>query len=269
MLRGFRKCRATLGHAVIKRKLPSGSDLRGPAPAFSRWGTRAATLYTDTYAERYRAHDDTLEATQSIAQLGEWLHGVCRRFNAPIDALDLGCGTGRYFRNLAGVRRLVGIDASRAMLERARQPAGAIAMVPGWLTLIEGDLLKHDFGPCEFDLVYSIGVLAEHSPFDESVSMRVDRWLKPGGRFAFTTVHPRSFSVPRTFKRRAGEWLMPVATGSLRRTLRARLMSDGIYADEERVREVLGAAGLVVESIESFESDVHFHVLAVALKPVH
>jgi SAM-dependent methyltransferase len=254
---------------VNKRGLPSDSDLRGPAPAFSRWGTRAAALYTDAYAERYRAHDETLEARQPIARLGEWLHGVCGRFNGPIDALDLGCGTGRYFHNLVGVRRLVGIDASRAMLERARQPAGELAMVSSWLTLIEGDLLQHEFGPGEFDLVYSIGVLAEHSPFDESVAVRVDRWLKPGGRFAFTTVHPRSFSVPRTFKRRAGEWLMPLATGTLRRRLRARLMSDGIYADEERVRDVLAAAGLIVESIELFESDVHSHVLAIALKPVH
>ena len=210
-----------------------------------------------------------LEGRQPIARLGEWLHGVCGRFSGPIDALDLGCGTGRYFRNLAGIRRLVGIDASRAMLERARQPAGALAMVPGRPTLIEGDFLQHDFEPCEFDLVYSIGVLAEHSPFDLSLAARIDRWLKPGGRFAFTTVHPGSFSVPRTLKRRAGEWLMPVATGSLRRRLRARLMSDGIYADEERVCEVLAAAGLVVESIGPFESDVHFHVLTVALKPVH
>ena len=193
---------------------------------------------------------------------------MCERFNGPIDALDLGCGTGRYFRNLAGVRRLVGIDASGAMLERARQPVGDLAMVPGWLTLIEGDFLRHDFEPCQFDLVYSIGVLAEHSPFDESVAMRVGRWLKPGGRFAFTTVDPRSFSVPRTFKRRAGEWLMSAATGALRRALRARLMSDGIYADEERVRDVLAAADLAVESIERFESDVHLHLLAVALKPV-
>jgi SAM-dependent methyltransferase len=249
--------------------MPSGSGRSGPAPTFSRWATRAAALYTDAYAERYRTHDDTLESRQSIVRLGGWLHGVCARFNGPIDALDLGCGTGRYFHTLAGVRRLIGIDASRAMLERARQPAGELPMAPGWLTLVEGDLLHHDFEPCGFDLVYSIGVLAEHSPFDEPLVVRVGRWLKPGGRFAFTTVHPRSFSVRRTFRRRAGEWLMPVAKGTLRRTLRARLMSDGIYADEERVRDVLSAAGLVVESIEPFESDVHFHVLAVALKPFH
>jgi len=100
---------------------------------------------------------------------------------------------------------------------------------------------------------------------------RVKRWLKPGGRFAFTTVHPLSFSVPRTLKRRIGERLLrwaAVAPSALRRGLRARLMSDGLYADEERVRDVLAAADLAVESIEPFESDVHLHVLAVARKPM-
>jgi SAM-dependent methyltransferase len=157
------------------------------------------------------------------------------------------------------------------MLDRARHPVGNVVTAPEWLTLVEGDFLRHEFLPCEFDLVYSIGVLAEHSPFDETVVARVKRWLKPGGRFAFTTVHPLSFSVPRTLKRRVGEWLLPwagVAPPSLGRRLRARLMSGGLYADEERVREVLAAVDLVVESIEPFESDVHLHMLAVARKPM-
>jgi len=97
----------------------------------------------------------------------------------------------------------------------------------------------------------------------------VKRWLKPGGRFAFTTVHPLSSSVPRTPKRRVGEWLLrwaPRMPRALRRALRARLMRDGLYADEERVREVLAAVDFAVESIEPFESDVHLHLLTVAVK---
>jgi len=235
----------------------------------TRWGTRAVELYTEPYAERYRAHDESLRPGRTITRLSEWLHGVCDRFTGPIDALDLGCGTGRYFHALSGVRRLVGIDVSRPMLDRARHPAGNVAAAPGWLTLVEGDFLHHEFRAGEFDLVYSIGVLAEHSPFDETVATRVKRWLKPGGRFAFTTVHPLSFSVSRTPGRRAGEWLLrvaPAAPVALRRALRARLMRDGLYADEERVRRVLAAVDLAVESIEPFESDVHLHVLAVAHK---
>ena len=235
----------------------------------TRWGTRAATLYDEAYADRYRAHDESAAPGAAAARLGAWLQALCERFPGPIDALDLGCGTGRYFSALGNVRRLVGIDASRPMLDWARRPVGGVVMTPGWLTLVEADFLQHEFQSGEFDLVYSIGVLAEHSPFDEMIAARVKRWLKPGGRFAFTTVHPRSFSVPRTVKRRAGEWLLSlgnVVPGGIRRALRTRSMRDGLYADEDRVRDVLDAVGLAVESIEPFESDVHLHVLAVARK---
>jgi hypothetical protein len=157
----------------------------------------------------------------------------------------------------------------RCSIERDH-PVGSVTTTPGWLTLVEGDFQSTSLLPA-IRSHYSIGVLAEHSPFDETIVARVKRWLKPGGRFAFTTVHPLSFSVPRTLKRRIGEWLLrwaAVAPPALRRVLRARLMGDGLYADEERVRDVLAAADLAVESLEPFESDVHLHVLAVARKPV-
>jgi SAM-dependent methyltransferase len=232
----------------------------------TRWGTRAAELYTDAYADRYRAQDDFVGSSHAVARLSAWLRAICAEFQGPIDVLDLGCGTGRYFHALADVRRLVGIDVSRAMLERAASRSAAASVV----SLVEGDFLTHEFGAAEFDLVYAIGVLAEHSPFDASLAARVCRWLKPGGRFAFTTVDPFSSSVPRTVGRRLGEWLLrpaSVASTGMRRALRARLMSGGLYADQERVRDVLAAVELTVESIEPFESDVHRHVLAVARKP--
>ncbi len=237
----------------------------------TRWGARAAALYTEAYAEQYRAYDEAIRPGQAAERLGRWLHDVCARFDRPIDILDLGCGTGRYFHAVANARRLVGIDASRAMLAQARRPVGNLTAVPA-VTLVEADFLTYEFQSGEFDLVYSIGVLAEHSPFNEALASRVTRWLRPGGCFAFTTVHPESSSVPRTLKRRVGGWVLPVARRApapIRRALRARLMSDGLYADEERVRDVLGAAGLAVESLQPFESDVHLHVLAVGRKGAH
>ena len=232
----------------------------------TRWGARAAELYTDAYADRYRAQDEAVGPSDAVARLSAWLHAICAGFQRPIDVLDLGCGTGRYFHALAGARRLVGIDVSPAMLERAGKRSAVASVV----SLIEGDFLTHEFDAAEFDLVYAIGVLAEHSPFDASLAARVRRWLKPGGRFAFTTVDPTSFSVPRTVGRRLGQWLLRPASAAptgLRRLLHARLMSGGLYADQERVRDVLAAVELTVESIEPFDSDVHRHVLAVARKP--
>jgi SAM-dependent methyltransferase len=230
----------------------------------SKWGARAANLYDGSYANRYREHDDRLRGGELVTTFSNWLRDVCERFVPPIDALDLGCGTGRYFHALRGVRRLVGIDVSAPMLERARTPVDAAAVAIGAVELLHGDFLQHAFAFGEFDLVYSIGVLAEHSPFDDAVAGRVHTWLKPGGRFVFTAVHPLSFSVPRTVKRRIGAGLLPVAGGWLRRSLRNQLMRDGLYADEERLRDVLGRSGFVVESLEPYESDVHLHLLTVA-----
>lgn len=228
------------------------------------WGTRAANLYGEAYARRYRDHDDRIRDGELVTKFGGWLASICDRAGHPIDVLDLGCGTGRYFRALRRVRRLVGIDVSKPMLDEARRPVGGESIAAESLTLIADDFLVHDFEPGAFDLIYSIGVLAEHSPFDDAVAARVRRWLKPGGRFAFTAVHPLSFSVPRTLKRRAAEWALPFTAGPVRRALRDRLMRDGLYADEERLRDVLASAGFVVESIEPYESDVHLHCMALA-----
>jgi SAM-dependent methyltransferase len=230
----------------------------------SKWGARAAELYDGSYADRYRDYDDRLRGGELVTRFSNWLRSVCGRFTAPIDALDLGCGTGRYFHALRGVRRLVGIDVSEPMLKRALTPVDGGSVAIDTVELVQGDFLRHEFARAEFHLVYSIGVLAEHSPFDDAVAGRVGAWLKPGGRFAFTAVHPLSFSVPKTMKRRIGAGLLPLAGGPLRRTLRRQLMRDGLYADEERLREVLGRTGFLIESLEPYESDVHLHLLTVA-----
>jgi hypothetical protein len=39
----------------------------------TKWGARAAALYTDAYAERYRAHDEAIHGSETVARLDEWL----------------------------------------------------------------------------------------------------------------------------------------------------------------------------------------------------
>ena len=232
----------------------------------TRWGARAAAIYDDAYAERYRQNDGQRSTGDAFDRLSQWIHDVCLHCGTSLDVLDLGCGTGRYFGALCGLRRLVGVDVSQPMLDRAWPRTEALGVLPGGVELIHADFMRLDLSAAQFDLVYSIGVLAEHSPFDEAIASRIATWLKPGGRFAFSTVDPRSPTVPRTIKRRLAERLMPATRGPLRARLRARLMRDGLYADDQRIREVLDAVGMRIESIGPFQSDVHLQMLTVATK---
>ena len=100
-------------------------------------------------------------------------------------------------------------------------------------------------------------------PLDARIVANVARWTKPGGRFAFTTVHPDSPSVPRTWPRSLARAILPLTRGALRCRLRARLSSDGLYADEAAIRELLEPA-FAIESLTRARSEAHLHALCVA-----
>jgi len=225
---------------------------------------RAAALYDPAYARRYRAYDDEVQHGGPYRSFAEWLAQVCGLFVPPIDVLDLGCGTGRYFWALSGVRNLVGIDASAAMLVEARHPLHADRITAEVVTLVQGDLLSHEFQAGQFDLIYSIGVLAEHAPLDAAVAAHVWRWLRAGGRFAFTTVHPASPSIPPTLPRRIGRALDRVLPAPLARPLRDRLLAGGLYADERWIMDLLTA--FEIETLRQFDSEAHRHCWCVARK---
>jgi len=113
----------------------------------TRWADRASALYDEAYARRYRAHDEEFEQSGPCRDFASWLEQVCRSLPAPIDVLDLGCGTGRYFWALSGVRNLVGIDASAAMLAEAQAPYNASRITAASVTLIHDDIFSHRFEP--------------------------------------------------------------------------------------------------------------------------
>ena len=231
----------------------------------TEWGRKAADLYATDYARRYRKHDEELSNVEAYRAFCGWLRDICRQFHTPIDVLDVGCGTGRYFAALTNVNALVGLDASGPMLAEATNPVDADRITARTIQLVEGDVLTHSFEAESFDLIYSIGVLAEHTPFDARVVNNVATWLRPGGRFAFTTVHPGSSSIPNTMGRTIGRALLPMSAGPLRRWLRKKLTANGQYADEALIRERL-ASGFVIESLTRLESEAHLHCLCIARK---
>ena len=224
---------------------------------------KAAALYDRGYAERYRAHDDTLATSGPYLGFVAWLQRACGVFGGPIDVLELGCGTGRYFSALPNARSITGIDASAPMLELAKTPYRADQIHAERISLIHGDLLTHRFDAEAFDFVYSIGVLAEHAPLTHDLVTAVARVLKKGGRFAFSTVHPESPSIAATPGRTLGRLIARLLPGRIAQPIRDRLLTGGMYADERFVEDVL-EPHFVVESLERFVSEAHLHCLCVA-----
>lgn len=231
------------------------------------WARKAEALYDDTYARKYKDRDAELLEEATYNNFIAWLQHVCGRFDHPIDVLDLGCGTGRYFWGVNNAGSLVGLDASAAMLAEARHPIRADRITAGKIRLVQGDLATQAFPDGSFDLVYSVGVLAEHVPLDAAIVGRVWRWLKPGGRFAFTTVDPQSPDVPKTLPRSLASLVLPIAPGALGQALHRRLMAGGMYGDERWIRGVLDEQ-FAIESLEQFRSDVHLHGRCVARKVI-
>lgn len=217
-----------------------------------------SALYDAEYARRYRRRDEELEGVGSYHALVEWVGQACDRFAHPIDVLDLGCGTGRYFWGLRRVNTLTGLDASEPMLAEAADPTRRGQINARQITLVKGDLATHQFSAGSFDLVYSIGVLAEHVALTRALVERVAHWLKPGGRFAFTTVDPQSPDVPVTLPRRVATAVLPFAPGPLGAALHHRLMAGGMYGDQRWIREQLRGL-FTIETLDRFQSDVHLH----------
>lgn len=106
---------------------------------------------------------------------------------APVDVIDLGCGTGRLALILsARGYRVTGFDPSRQMLAVARAKAGAAAV--RW---VDGGV--QELGDQEADLVLMTGHVAQFFVNDadwRDALGRIQRVLRPGGRLAFETRNP-------------------------------------------------------------------------------
>jgi ubiquinone/menaquinone biosynthesis C-methylase UbiE len=135
------------------------------------------------------------------------LEPMARAIGAPgsIDsALDAMCGTGAAMRALRPLcrTRVVGVDFSAGMLEVARR---RLAGAPGSavVELVLGDVLTMAFDR-EFDLAVCTGAFGHVLPRDEPQLLgRVQRALRPGGRFVFPTSEPPPATSPRLWLARA------------------------------------------------------------------
>jgi SAM-dependent methyltransferase len=134
--------------------------------------------------ELSRVPDATVESFAGVAN--HWLLGW---IEAAEVVLDLGCGAGTDLLIAAQMTgpagRVIGIDMTSSMLDRARESAAAMGLTNVELheSLIE-DLPVED---ASIDVVISNGVI-DLVPDKDAVFDEIDRVLKPGGRLQVADV---------------------------------------------------------------------------------
>lgn len=102
-------------------------------------------------------------------------------------ALEIGCGTGRFSRLLARrAERLLAIDLSPQMIRLARERS---RLHPN-IEFVRGDALAYPLRDNQFDCVATLTTL-HHLPA-EAVLRKISRALKPGGVFLCLDLYQRS-----------------------------------------------------------------------------
>jgi SAM-dependent methyltransferase len=131
-----------------------------------------------------RVPEETVASFAGVAN-----HWNLGRIEPGAVVLDLGCGAGTDLLIAAQMTgpggRAIGVDMTPAMLERARESAGAMGLENVELrsALIEALPVEDE----SVDVVISNGVI-DLVPDKEAVLDEIDRVLRPGGRLQFADV---------------------------------------------------------------------------------
>jgi SAM-dependent methyltransferase len=170
--------------------------------------------------------------------------------------VDVGSGAGQTLLELAErvgpAGRVLGVDVSEPMVERARQRVAAAGLSN--VDVVLGDAQEHAFDG-SFELVFSrLGVMFFRDPVAAFRNLRSA--LHPGGRLGFVCFQSRADN----------EWaevlLAAVAQVCGREVVPPLLEPDRpgpfFFADPERIRSVLEQAGFGALQLEPDQRALHF-----------
>jgi ubiquinone/menaquinone biosynthesis C-methylase UbiE len=151
-----------------------------------------SSLPSDRVKEQVAAHwdrraahfdEDFGHSIRTAAERAAWerIFGLVLPDRGPLDALDLGCGTGFLSLELATRgHRVTGVDFAPSMIARAGRKAAERGLS---VRFEQGDAEQLPYSPASFDLAISRHVVWT-LPHPEAA---IDEWirvLRPGGRLA-------------------------------------------------------------------------------------
>ncbi|HEY2588572.1 MAG TPA: tetratricopeptide repeat protein [Tepidisphaeraceae bacterium] len=205
-----------------------------------------------TYARFAPGFDRNMEALRYRApQLIAARLAVCCAAERNLDVLDAGCGTGLCGLELARyARRLVGVDLSAAMVERARERGVYDELIVAELTAY---LVSE---PVKYDLIVSADTLVYFGAIDRVIDAAAGA-LRGGGHLAFTVERlepetPGAESAREVFLNPHGRYSHGEAY--VRRCVAdARLELVGVDGQTLRLENDLPVAGLVVVAAKPYE----------------
>jgi SAM-dependent methyltransferase len=154
-------------------------------------------------AEQYRKDDEIEVTTGHHRHLSRLLKEITLSFGRPITVLDAGCGTGRYFYCLKNVERLIGMDITPAMLDRAREPVNGDCISARDIQLVVGNVFFASFAPHSFDFIYSLGMFGHGCPMTVDICNRFHSWLTADGELLFDTVDVSGLTWSERLKKHA------------------------------------------------------------------
>jgi len=174
-------------------------------------------------SSQYRNDDEIEVTTANHHRICATLQRICVSFSHPIKALDVGCGTGRYFHCLTNVEELTGMDISEEMLHAAEtRPVRQEMISVKNINVIRGNAYLTSFAPKSFDFIYSLGMFGNGCPVTVEICNHFYEWLAPGGKLYFNTVDFAGLPLWYRARRQARDFVYPMLTRRLKNVLDER-----------------------------------------------
>jgi len=211
----------------------------------------ARRFYSETYAKWYSNQDSSALSDPNwsyyAAAIRALFSHTCRRPSV----LDLGCGTGRYFQAVPAHSDLTAIDISENMLKHAEQALVECGRSPAGIQC--ADFRQVNFPPGTFDLIYSVGVLAEYSPLDSALLNKLYVWLKPRGKLLFTALDAQS--RPLSLTKKAASLALPFMPARLRGRLYPSIGVHRFYMSEARLLRLFAGTPFAQKAVSRHASE--------------